>query len=224
MDGNVSDPPMPPPRGRHGLSRREVDLTQRSRLIAAMTSVAARRGFHAATIADVLAEARMSRTTFYQQFTDKEDCFLATFDACVEQIAAEAGAARAASTSWSESVHRSLRALFTSFAEQPDIGRICMVQAPAAGPRALARYEKMLLNYVAIIEAEGVTYDDFPAVPRSLIETLVGGIASIAFREISADRADHLPGRAEEITLAFVAAMIGHSVAVELVNAHGLDG
>ena len=38
------------------------------------------KGYGPATIADVTARAGVSRKTFYEQFTDKQDCFLASFD------------------------------------------------------------------------------------------------------------------------------------------------
>src|ERR1700676_4290834 len=77
---------MPPvanrlPRGRHGLPREQVLASQRGRCLAAIAEAVAEHGFARATVADVIRRAGVSRETFYEQFADKEDCFLAALDA-----------------------------------------------------------------------------------------------------------------------------------------------
>jgi AcrR family transcriptional regulator len=42
-----------------------------------MVGAVAAKGYAATTVADVLVRARVSRSAFYEQFRDKEDCFLA---------------------------------------------------------------------------------------------------------------------------------------------------
>src|SRR5919201_6795907 len=74
------------PRGRHRLSREEVIASQRGRMLAAMAEVVAQKGYARTTVADVLSRARVSRETFYEQFSDKEDCFLAAYDFSVEAM------------------------------------------------------------------------------------------------------------------------------------------
>src|SRR5438874_4109885 len=68
------------PRGHHRLSRDEVGAAQRTRLLLAVVEVVAERGYAGATVGDVLRRARISRQTFYENFSNKEDCFLAAFD------------------------------------------------------------------------------------------------------------------------------------------------
>ena len=47
------------------------------------------------SVADVLRAAGVSRETFYEQFTSKEDCFMAAYDAAVEVLLAAIPAAAA---------------------------------------------------------------------------------------------------------------------------------
>ena len=68
------------PSGRHGLARETVVASQRARLIDAMAQVVAEKGYAATTVADVVERAGVSRRTFYEQFADKEACFLAAYD------------------------------------------------------------------------------------------------------------------------------------------------
>ncbi len=68
------------------LSAGEVAASQRRRMLAAMVAAVAEKGYVATAVADVTKRARVSRATFYEQFEDKADCFVAAVAACVDQI------------------------------------------------------------------------------------------------------------------------------------------
>ena len=68
------------PRGRHPLTQAAVAGSQRVRLLDAVARVVAERGYGAATVADVIALAGVSRRTFYEHFPGLEDCFLAAYE------------------------------------------------------------------------------------------------------------------------------------------------
>src|SRR6476659_5078578 len=79
-------PIRPLPRGPHSLSRDEVVASQRGRMIEAMAETVAEKGYAATTVADVVARAGVSRKTFYEHFADREECFLAAYDAAVDAL------------------------------------------------------------------------------------------------------------------------------------------
>ena len=68
------------PRGPHGLTREQVQASQRQRLLDAVLDVVGARGYAAATVADITTAAGVSRTTFYEQFRNKLDAFLTAYD------------------------------------------------------------------------------------------------------------------------------------------------
>ena len=68
------------PRGPHGLTREQVQASQRQRLLDAALDVVGERGYAAATGADITTAAGVSRTTFYEQFDNKLDAFLTAYD------------------------------------------------------------------------------------------------------------------------------------------------
>ena len=74
------------PSGRHGLPREAVVRAQRERLIESMIAVVAEIGYTEATVADVIRGAGVSRTTFCEQFTDKEDCFVAAYGSVMDGV------------------------------------------------------------------------------------------------------------------------------------------
>jgi AcrR family transcriptional regulator len=53
--------------------------TRRERLLGALVDQVAQSGYQATTIAQITASARVSRTTFYEHFADKQDCFLVAY-------------------------------------------------------------------------------------------------------------------------------------------------
>src|ERR1022692_3547086 len=71
------------PHGPHGLGREAVTRHQRARLYGGMAESVYQRGYAATSVADVIALAGVSRRAFYEQFSNKEACFLATYDAFV---------------------------------------------------------------------------------------------------------------------------------------------
>lgn len=129
------------PRGRHGLSRDQVALDQRQRMLLAMAEAMAADGYVATSVADVIKRAGVSRETYYQQFSSKLDCFLEAFDAAGEILLA--GMAEASETVGSDVPFERFEAAVGSYFDlliaQPGFARLFLVEAHAAGPAALAR-------------------------------------------------------------------------------------
>src|SRR5579875_1927256 len=76
----------------------------RERLIAAMATSIADKGYRDTTVADVVRLARTSRRNFYEHFVDRDACFLALFDATNESLMHEIAAAVDPSLSLDEQV------------------------------------------------------------------------------------------------------------------------
>lgn len=145
------------PSGRHGLSREEVRASQRGRMLVGMASAAAEKGYVHATVGDVIKRAGVSRETFYEHFSGKEDCFIAAFDAGVGVLLA-ANRDTLAEVAEAEGdplarLDRVLATYFAVLAEQPDFARVFLVEVFAAGPRAIERRAKMQQRFVAAIAA-----------------------------------------------------------------------
>src|SRR3954466_14217089 len=90
----TSDIPRRLPRGSHGLDRDVVEASQRTRLLEAVGRAVAERGYSGATIDDVVRRAGVSKQTFYDHFADKQDCFLAAYEAASEELLERVGEAQ----------------------------------------------------------------------------------------------------------------------------------
>jgi AcrR family transcriptional regulator len=84
------------PKGPHGLSRKQVQASQRQRILDAILDVVGEHGYSAATVAHVTTAAGISRTTFYEQFRNKQDAFLAAYDEFGERFLGELAGVSAA--------------------------------------------------------------------------------------------------------------------------------
>jgi AcrR family transcriptional regulator len=67
------------PRGSSSLPRDVVELEQRKRIVLGTAKVVAEHGYAEASVAQIIAQAGVSRATFYELFRDKEECFLFGF-------------------------------------------------------------------------------------------------------------------------------------------------
>src|SRR5690349_15535082 len=63
------------------------DVPHRMRLQHAMACAVAEKGYAAVTIADVVAGAQVSKRTFYEHFSGKEDCFFACYSDASDGLA-----------------------------------------------------------------------------------------------------------------------------------------
>ena len=59
---------------------------QRERILSAVIATAGTKGYGSTTIGDISRLARVSRDTFYAQFANKEECFLAAYDTMTREL------------------------------------------------------------------------------------------------------------------------------------------
>src|SRR3954449_5604152 len=156
MPGEV---PKSLPRGPHSLAREVVQASQRGRMIEAIAEVVAAKGYGAATVADVIEQAGVSRKTFYEQFRDKEACFLAAYDAGVEVLLATMRAADSGAEDPLERIRARARAYLATLAGEPAFARPFVIEVAAAGPRALRRRAEVhdaVAAFLGEVRANGV--------------------------------------------------------------------
>jgi AcrR family transcriptional regulator len=92
-------PPSAPaklPRCHHPLTQAAVAGSQRARVLDAVAQVVADQGYGAATVADVIVLAGVSRRRFYEHFAGLEDCFLAAYEDGMRSLFGAIGQALAA--------------------------------------------------------------------------------------------------------------------------------
>src|SRR5271156_1812675 len=102
------------PHGPHRLERNEVILHQRARIHGAMVEAIARSGYEGTSVKQVIGLAGVSRRSFYEQFANKQECFLVTFDLIARRELAQI---RMAYLGCEGTLEERMRASFERFAQ-----------------------------------------------------------------------------------------------------------
>jgi AcrR family transcriptional regulator len=200
----------PLPAGRHGFSREQVAHNQRERLIAALATTVAARGYGAATITDITREAQVSRRVFYANFEGKEECFLAAFEVVAEHIRELAAEAVAGVEDWPHRAIAASRALLSFFASEPDLARLCLVGSQSAGPAVAARFHEAVHEAVPYLRLGRAERERGRDLPETTEESTTGALVLLASRKVAAGEAaqlmDLLPDFAEFVLSPYLGA------------------
>lgn len=152
---------------------------QRERLLTGMAKAVARRGYTDATVAQAIAYAGVSRSTFYEHFNDKEDCFLATFSELAPVLGEELLEA-VKDVPWEEKPRAMLSVVLDPAKSDTAMHwRLLLTQARAGEPRIRAAREQFVERleqaFEALLEAppQGIPTLDIPA------KALLGGVRSV---------------------------------------------
>lgn len=175
---------MRPPPGRQQLSREFITQHQRARIITALAEETVARGYRAVTVADIVRRAGIARNTFYENFSSKQDCFLATQDYAVQEALRRVVEAATKVESWQERVDDGLAAFLHYVASEPALARTCIVEALSAGPASLARYEESLQSFIPLFRIGRNVSPRGEELPETLEETIIGGIFWVIYQRI----------------------------------------
>lgn len=192
-----------------------VRAIQRQRLLAAMIKTVTEIGYNTLTVQNVLTRAGISRPTFYEQFEDKEDCFLAAFDAAAARMRRhiEAGVADAG-PDWRERLRSGIAALLRFIVEEPEEARMVIVEARASSPAGLRRRDEVLDHYAGCIDA--LIRDDLDQGPSAIAAAgVVGGIESVLYARLQKGETDQLDSLLPSLMYFAVLTYAGEKVAGE---------
>ena len=213
MSSATPDIPRRLPRGTHGLDRDVVEASQRTRLLEAVGRAVAERGYAAATIDDVVRRAGVSKKTFYEHFADKEDCFLAAYEAASEELLARVREAHAGDGDWLERTRAGIVAYLRWLAADPALARVYLVEVAAAGPRALERREALRDRYAELIRERRPS-----DLPFEILHAIVAAVDDVVVRHIRESGAEDLP-ELEPVLLYLHAALLTSSSSADRANA-----
>lgn len=130
------------PKGPHDLTREQVQASQRQRILDAILDVVGEHGYAAATVAHVTSAAGISRTTFYEQFRNKQDAFLAAYDEFGEQFLADI--ADVSGTTPAEVLSAAAVRLVGWGRERPLASRAFLIEIHAVGEEGRARRDRVM--------------------------------------------------------------------------------
>jgi AcrR family transcriptional regulator len=182
------------PPGRHGLPREFVAHNQRERLIAGLAEAIAENGYAGTTIAHITRHAAVSRRTFYEHFASKDECFVAAYDTVMAELRERVGQAFDDEADWPHAVRAGIGTMLHFLAAEPNLARLCMVEALVAGPVVVERYDSAIQSFVPYFQTgrQGRSPEVLARLSPTTEEALVGGMMSLISRRIIAGKTDEL--------------------------------
>lgn len=149
--------------------------TQRERLVAGMIAAANRDGYARANVTAVIAQAGVSRPTFYDYFADRDDCFLAALADTHQRLLAEVR--RAVEQAPPEhAIQATIRVLIGFAGSERAVARFLTNEPLGAGQAALEARDRGIAEIGEIIEEAHRHVASATMIPDISGSALIGGI------------------------------------------------
>ncbi|MEU1208223.1 TetR/AcrR family transcriptional regulator [Nocardia sp. NPDC005825] len=200
---------------RHRAAREAVLTSQRGRLLEAMVECVEGKGYYAVTLSDIVARARVSRSTFYEHFGNKEECFVEAVrtasDIIATRIADELG-----QLPTDAGAHDRIESIVVTFCEtvasEPDFARLMLVDAFKVDQQSVAlrdlSVDRFADLYRAFYAEARVTDPSLPVIADELFALIPDAIGERTRRVIVAEGAHRVPELAP-LFVEFVNAVLG---------------
>ena len=188
------------PRGPHQLAPTEVARHQRLRMHGAMVEAVAANGYANTSVKQIIGLAGVSRRAFYEQFANKEECFLATFD-----LVAARGVKRVheAYRSTGGDLEQRIRAAVGEFTDEIESNAkgagLAIVQAQTAGAPGLARLRRATGTFEQMLSSSFAHASDAGPLPAPIVRGIVGGMHEATAVRLRAGHPEEIPALNEEI-------------------------
>jgi AcrR family transcriptional regulator len=127
------------PEAGDGPNLRLVSSPRRQRILDGILIAVGSDGYERTSVRTVLDRTDLYRQAFYDNFADKDDCYLHAYDAGIERVESRIREAAAGEGTWTGQLRAGLGGLLDFLDAEPDVGRALIVEVHAAGPRALEK-------------------------------------------------------------------------------------
>jgi AcrR family transcriptional regulator len=184
-----------------------------------MVECCAEKTYAGTTIADVVSNASVSRTTFYKLFNDKRDCFDAAVTLCIDRVAATLTGATSGYYSPAEATRRGVVAGLGLLAAEPGLALVLGGDVIGVDPQLVHRYSAITVPALeAMWERAGA------ATGKHLSPGLAFGRAQLLiFHEVVGGHPERLPALVPDIVYLAIAPFAGHDEALRQARLTGTE-
>jgi AcrR family transcriptional regulator len=162
-----------------------VNSTKREKILAGMLEAVGAEGYDATSVRTVLDRTGLYRQAFYDEFADKNECYLAAFNAGVSRLEAAVREGGAGGADWRGKLRGGLAGLLGFLEAEPDVGRALFVEVHAAGPEALARRAEAMKKAADFIDLARGEAELSESPPQIAPEGIVAGIHAVIHSRLS---------------------------------------
>jgi AcrR family transcriptional regulator len=157
------------------------------------------RGYPQTTVADVIALAGVSRRAFYEQFANKEACFLSTYDIVVARARKLVLDAWGRERGWANRLHGACKALLDDVAGSPKGPRLVLVDSLGIGPKARERMTLASTTFERVLATAFKADPNGEELSPLTVRAIVAGIRHVAFTRMYEGREKELYTLADEL-------------------------
>jgi AcrR family transcriptional regulator len=183
----------------NGAARAQLARIQRARILAGALDAACERGAANVSVADIVSRCGVSRRTFYETFSDRDDCFLAAFQDSVDLATERVLAAVHGEHTWIAKLRAGITAFLGFLEDEPKLGRLLLCDSLAAGPLVLERRGEVT-ERLAVFLYEGRESKFAAGTPRMQAEGSVGGVLAILHNLLLGERSERFVELAPALT------------------------
>jgi len=154
-------------------------------MLAAAVQVVGELGYEKMSVARVTARAGVSRRTFYDLFEDREQCFLVAFTDTIERARALVVDTAEGQREWRAGMRAGLAALLEMFSEDPQAGRLLVVEALKTGPAVLEQRSRVMSELLEAVDGGRVQGRAAREVAPLTAEGVVGAVFTVIHARLS---------------------------------------
>jgi AcrR family transcriptional regulator len=168
-------------------------------MLEALPRAVAENGFEATTVEHVVKFGGVRRNSFYEQFSDKRDCFAAAYEIAQERLLGVLTFQCYTHACLLDRLGTALGAGLALLGENPSLARLIVVEAPAAGGEIAARHQEWLSRYCRLLQLAAVGSPEVSSPKPALEPAIVGAVVSRLKQLILAGEAEDLPRLGPEL-------------------------
>jgi AcrR family transcriptional regulator len=182
------------PKGRHKLPREVVVGHQRERLLAAAAMAMADCGYAEMSVEQILVKAKVSRTTFYENFENKRDCVLMAHEAVFDRLVDELIRASSSASEWPEKIAVAVAAAIDFAVRAPEEAQLLVLEAAAAEPALVVKVLASNDYLVGLLRTGREYCPEAASLPELTERALIGATVSVIGARLLSGQTDQLPG------------------------------
>jgi len=191
---------------------------QAERILRALASVVAEKGYPAMTVGDIASRASISLSTFYAHFADKEEAMLAAVDSGSAQMLATTLPAFRRAPDWPHAVRGAFGSMFAFCAVETEYTTLGAVDVYAAGKRAMEQRDRVMESMEALLVPG---FERNPDASPIAAEAIGGAIYSMIYDQVRRGGAESMQEIAPLATYITLAPFIGAEEACAVANGEG---
>lgn len=190
----------------------------------ALAEETSEKGYRAVTVADIVKRAGIARNTFYENFSSKEECFLAAQEFAMSTALERVVEAAGSLDEWPYRVRAGLGAFLRFVIEEPALSRTCMVEALSAGSASVKYYEESQQAFVSLFKLGRDVSPHGADLPETLEEALIGGVFWILYQRLTTSQLEEISELLPELVDFILTPYLGAERAHEVATAESHEG